>query len=101
VRGFCDSVQSREKKQILLNYANLIKNPDVVDFVAQGMVKDEAQVKKIARFYWEMVDKSVEEEELGTGPYENMEKWLERIYTSLHIYFNNIGFGEAWESKTR
>ena len=48
-----------------------------------------------------MVDKSVEEDELGIAPYENMEKWLERIYTSLHIYFNNIGFGEAWESKTR
>ncbi len=93
---------SHEKeKEILLNYANLLKNQDVVDLVLQGMVKDENQVKKIARFYWEMVDKSVEEDELGIGSYENMEKWLERIYTSLHIYFNNIGFGEAWESKTR
>jgi hypothetical protein len=93
---------SHEKeKEILLNYVNLLKNQDVVDLVLQGMVKDENQVKKIARFYWEMVDKSVEEDGFGTDPYENREKWLERIYTSLHIYFNNIGFGEAWESKTR
>lgn len=87
------------EKEILLNYANLLKNQDVVDFVIQGIVKDEAQVKKIAKFYWEMVDKSVEEDEFGTGPYVNMEKWLERIYTSLHIYFNNIGYGEIWESE--
>ncbi len=92
---------SHEKeKEILLHYANLLSNLDVVSLVKDGTVKDEDQVTSIAKFYWEMVDKSVEEDEHGTGTYENMEKWLERIYTSLHIYFNNIGMEEAWNSET-
>lgn len=91
---------SHEKeKEILLHYANLLSNNDVISLVNEGIVKDRDQVASIARFYWEMVDKSVEEDELGTGAYENMEKWLERIYTSLHIYFNNMGLEEAWESE--
>lgn len=91
---------SHEKeKEILLHYADLLSNSDVVNLVKDGIVKDKNQVRSIAKFYWEMVDKSVEEDELGTGVYENMEKWLERIYTSLHIYFNNIGLEESWESE--
>lgn len=88
-----------QEKEILLHYANLLNNRDVISLVKEGIVKDKDQVTCIAKFYWEMVDKSVEEDELGTGAYENMEKWLERIYTSLHIYFNNIGLEEAWESE--
>ncbi|HEY8939723.1 MAG TPA: hypothetical protein VIM59_06030 [Cellvibrio sp.] len=91
---------SHEKeKEILLHYADLLSNSDVVNLVKDGIVKDKDQVRSIAKFYWEMVDKSVEEDNLGTGKYENMEKWLERIYTSLHIYFNNIGLEEAWEAE--
>lgn len=88
-----------KEKEILLYYANLLNNQQVLEFVIEGFVKDQNQARSIAKFYWEMVDKSVEEDELGTGTYENMEKWLERIYTSLHIYFNNIGLEEAWESE--
>ena len=88
-----------KEKEILLYYANLLNNQQVLEFVIEGFVKDQNQARSIAKFYWEMVDKSVEEDELGTGTYENMEKWLERIYTSLHIYFNNIGLVEDWESE--
>lgn len=88
-----------KEKEILLHYANLLSNNDVINLVKECVIKDKDQVRSIAKFYWEMVDKSVEEDELGTGTYENMEKWLERIYTSLHIYFNNIGMEDAWESE--
>lgn len=91
---------SHEKeKEILLHYAKLLSNREVANLVTEGFVADKDQVKSIAKFYWEMVDKTVEEDEFGTGTYENMEKWLERIYTSLHIYFNNIGLEAAWESE--
>lgn len=91
---------SHEKeKEILLHYAKLLNNEDIVSLVKDGFIKDKDQVKSVARFYWEMVDRSVEEDELGTGTYENMEKWLERIYTSLHIYFNNTGLEEAWDAE--
>ena len=46
-----------------------------------------------------MVDLSVEEDKTQSGKYDDMEKWLERIYTSLHIYFNNNGYGDIWDSE--
>ncbi len=92
---------SHEKeKEILLHYANLLNNVDAIGLVEKGTVENKNQVKSIAKFYWKMVDKSVGEDSIAGGNYENMEKWLERIYTSLRIYFNNMGLEEAWESET-
>ena len=91
---------SHEKeREILLHYANLLDNADAIQFLQKGSVDNKDEVRNIAKYYWEMVDKSVEEDSGNTGAYENMEKWLERIYTSFHIYFNNIGMEEPWESE--
>ena len=65
----------------------------------EGSVSNVKDVKIIAKFYWDMVDLSVEEHKLQSGKYDDMEKWLERIYTSLHIYFNNNGYGDIWDSE--
>lgn len=89
----------KKEKEILLHYANLLSNRDVINLLQEGFVKDKNQVTSIAKFYWEMVDKSVEEDQLGNSGYGNMEKWLELIYTSLHIYFNNLGLEGVWEEE--
>lgn len=88
-----------KEREIILLYASRLDNNVVLDFISSGSVKDESQVRSIANFYWKMVDTNVEDKKENTERYENMEVWLERIYTSFHIYFNNIGYGEVWDSE--
>lgn len=87
----------KEEKEIILHYAQLLHADAALKVINEGSVRNETDVKTIAKFYWDMVDISVTEDEQQTGKYEDMEKWLERIYTSFHIYFNNIGYGDIWD----
>ncbi len=87
------------EKEIVLHYATLLKNETALKLITEGSVSSNEEVKIIAKFYWAMVDRSIEEDELQSGKYDDMEKWLERIYTSLHIYFNNNGYGDIWDNE--
>ena len=56
----------------------------------QGFVANKEGVRSLANLYWRMVDEA-------TG--ENMDYWLERIYTTLHIPVGNCGFEAEWEKR--
>ena len=88
-----------KEKEILLYYANILDDKIVLDFLKNNYVSNKDEVKVIAKFYWSVVDLSTKEDEENTGKYENMEMWLERIYTSLHIYFGNEGYDEVWDNE--
>ena len=88
-----------QEKEIVLHYATLLKNSTALTLIDEGSVNSNDDVKIIAKFYWEIVDLSVEEDKALSGKYDDMEKWLERIYTSLHIYFNNNGYGDIWDNE--
>ncbi len=88
-----------KEREILLRYASLLKNDTVTKLIESGQVDNGDDVVTVARFYWEMVDLTNKEDTERTGKYDDMEKWLERIYTSLHIYFNNIGYGDVWDDE--
>lgn len=88
-----------QEKEIILHYTTLLKNDTALKLINEGSVSNNEDVKTIAKFYWEMVDLSVEEDKALSGKYDDMEKWLERIYTSLHIYFNNNSYGDIWDDE--
>jgi len=88
-----------KEKEILIYYANILDDKIVLDFLKKNYVSNKDEVKVIAKFYWSLVDLSTKEDEENIGKYENMEMWLERIYTSLHIYFCNEGYDEVWDNE--
>jgi hypothetical protein len=89
----------KEKSEIVLHYAKQLNDQAALKILTQSGINSPDDVKIIAKFYWSMVDLNVKEIESGTEPYTDMEKWLERIYTSLHIHFNNIGYGDVWDNE--
>ena len=89
----------KQELEILKHYADKLDNHVVKDFLASKSVSTDEQVKIIADFYWQVVDLSTEEDKKGIGQYEDMDVWLERIYTSLHIYFGNQGYDDVWNQK--
>lgn len=97
--GFMIEFKYKKEVEIFSYYANYLNNKEAINLIAHGSVKTKEEVKSIAKFYWQVVDLSIEEEKNNSVKFEEMEKWLERIYTSLHIYFNNMGMEESWESE--
>lgn len=88
-----------KEKEILLHYAGLLGNDAVKEWLNTGVIDNPNQVKAIAQFYWQIVNTSIEEEQADKVSFDTMDMWLERIYTSLHIYFNNNGWESQWEAE--
>lgn len=88
----------KEEKEIALHYAKVLGDDVALKVINEGSVSSKKEVEAIAKFYWEMVDFNIQETQSNSGKYSDMEKWLERIYTSFHIYFNNNGYGDIWEN---
>lgn len=80
--------KNEKEKQILLFYAEKFSNVEAGAVLKRGSVTTAEDVKHLATLYWRMVDEA-------DG--DNMNYWLERIYTSLHIHVGNCGFEDVWD----
>ena len=86
-----------KEKEISLHYASILHDKTALRILTEGNITNVDDVKALAAFYWDMVDHNVKEAQSNTRKDDDMEKWLERIYTTFHIYFNNIGYGNVWD----
>jgi hypothetical protein len=88
-----------KEKEIVLYFAKLLEDEAVLNIIEAGSVNNKEQVQTIAKFYWSMVDLNAKSDKAHDIKYNDMEKWLERIYTTFHIYFNNTGYGDIWDNE--
>ena len=88
-----------KEKEIVLHYIKKLDDKAVLNIINVGEVSSREEVQAVARFYWNMVDLCAKEKDSTSGKYEDIEKWLERIYTTFHIYFNNNGYGDIWDNE--
>lgn len=88
-----------KEKEIILHYIKQLDDKTVLNIISVDKVSSKEDVQAVARFYWNMVDLSTKENDTNAGKFEGMDKWLERIYTTFHIYFNNSGYGDVWDNE--
>lgn len=79
-----------KEKEILIKYATQFNDIDALKILDIGEPVNNQEVAVLAKLYWKIVDVSTE---------EGIEKWLERIFTSLHIYCGNKGYDEVWDKE--
>lgn len=79
---------NNEAREFLLNYAKNHSDQRTINLVNEG-VKNSNDVVYLAKTYWDIVDSAKE---------QDIERLLERLYTSLHIHCGNEGFDEVWEN---
>ncbi len=78
-----------KEKELLLAFAKQFGSADAQSVLEKNQVGNLEDVRSLARLYWRMVDKA-------EG--ENMDYWLERIYTTLHIHVSNSGYEHEWDT---
>lgn len=76
--------------QILQQYAASLGNTEIQRVVAANQAMTAADVRLLAQLYWYIVD---------TGVGEDLEFWLERLYSSLQIHCSNQGFADVWDAE--
>ncbi|WP_444943056.1 hypothetical protein ACJJIK_13580 [Microbulbifer sp. ZKSA006] len=88
-----------EEKDIILHYANALGDKKTSAIIFNGMVSDSEEAFHLAKFFWAMVDLSVEDIEKGTMVcgHKDLEAWNEYIMNSLRSYLRSSGYADEWE----
>jgi len=76
------------EKELLIHYAAKFEDVEVVNIIENG-VNNSSDAERLAKLYWAIVDDSVN---------EDIERLLEKVYTSLHIHCGNRGYSDVWDS---
>lgn len=80
-----------EEKDLLLTYAARLGDARVEAILARGTVETDADARMLARFFWRMVDASLNA--------ENSQIWHERIHDTLCAALGKAGYGDVWEEE--
>ncbi|WP_020405061.1 hypothetical protein [Hahella ganghwensis] len=90
-----------EEKQFAQYFANVLNEEIVLNIFHTGTVQNADEARRLSRFFWKMVDKSIEMEKAGTKfPWvENAEYWTEKLYNTFGGYLERIGYGEIWDEE--
>jgi hypothetical protein len=78
------------EKELLLEYAGRLGAAEAEAILTRGTIANAAEARTLARFYWRMVDASLD---------DPIEPWLERIHTTLFIALGNAGYGDIWDAE--
>jgi len=78
------------EKELLLEYAERLGNAAATTLIERGSIQSAADASCLARFYWQMVDASLD---------DDIEPWLERIHNTLFMACGNAGFGDVWDEE--
>lgn len=79
-----------KEKEILIDFANEFGDSKIAKVIESG-VSSEEDVSALAKFYWKIVDETVDRKDL--------EYALEKIYTTLHIHCGNAGYSDVWDNE--
>lgn len=87
-------------KQVMLHYSEKLNNEYVQNIVvSNGNVRSSSEARKLAIFYWEMLDKSAKDKDVGKiilGE-ADLQYWMERLLNIISGYLESMGYEEEWE----
>ena len=85
-----------EEKEIFEHYAKLLKQEQLISLIENNMINTAEEAIALAEFYWQIVDKCIEEEKLAEKAKTN-EYWNEKLLISISGFIERNGFEEQWD----
>lgn len=90
--------KTQEEKEIAIYYAEVLCDDNALNILKKNCVENSDEARKLSAFYWNMVNKTVEEDKNGImRKYENIDMWLEYLCNAFYIYLCNEGYENEWE----
>lgn len=78
------------EKELLSEYAEFLGDTAIQAIIAKGTIASAADARALAKFYWRMVDASLE---------DDIEDWLERIANTLMGACASAGYRDVWNDE--
>lgn len=97
------SGRDEKAKDVCLYYAHKIGSDNLTDILAaKAAVTNKEQALELARFFWRMVDASIEDRDNGIAVLgeSDLQFWMERNMNIISGYICSIGYEEQWEQAT-
>jgi hypothetical protein len=91
-----------EEQKILLYYTKKLNRPDINKILTKGNIETSAEGKKLAQFFWQMVDQTVidSESDMSVLGYTGIESWCQHIMQTLRYHFLETGYISIWEDES-
>jgi hypothetical protein len=93
--------QFPEEKEFLIFFAKRLSDKLSEKIIFEEKLTTEEQAEHFSRFYWKVLDCSIELEKTGSFPWvEGSEFWCEKVAHSLGGFINRSGFSDVWNRVT-
>lgn len=88
-----------EELEYLNYYAQRLDDTQIIEILKKGEVANRSEAEHLSRFFWRMVDKSIEDEKQNVKlPWpESAEFWNEKSMRSISGYLERAGYETVWE----
>lgn len=93
--------QYKEEKDFAIHYAIELERQTVLSILNRGYVENKEEAKELSMFFWDMVDKSIEDEKSGvTNKWQDESKfWTEKLLQTISGHLEDSGYSEIWEEE--
>ena len=84
---------------IAQHYANQLNNDLAAKFFSmQIAVASKSDAEQLTRFYWEMVDQAVDDQdnEISIEDVSDLQFWMEKLMNIVMGYLKRVGMYEVW-----
>lgn len=93
--------QFEEEKDFAIYYARELDRPIVSSILSRGFVETREEAKELSKFFWEMVDKTIEFEKQGVGKKwnEGSKFWTEKLLQTFSGHLEVTGYSDVWDEE--
>lgn len=90
-----------EERTVALYFAERLGDVKARNILEAGEVSNRDEAIHLSRFFWKMVEKSVEDKKLNIPlPCDGgADYWTEKLYSSLGGYVERAGFEAEWNQE--
>jgi hypothetical protein len=92
--------KTEEEQEFIKHYASELKDELTIKILNNGQVEGKEEAIHLSRFFWKMVDASVEDSKNNIKfPWvESTEFLTEKIMYSISGYLERAGYSKEWEN---
>ncbi|MES2825304.1 MAG: hypothetical protein V4732_17000 [Pseudomonadota bacterium] len=93
--------QFKEEKDFAIFCAKELDRPIVLSILNRGFVETEEEAKALSVFFWDMVDKTIEEEKQGAEKkwHEGSKFWTEKLLQTFSGHLEASGYSDIWDDE--
>jgi len=86
-----------EEKIVALFFAKLLNDKKAESILNNGAVTSSEDATYISKFFWKMVDESVNNKNLELPCEGSAQYWTEKIYNTIGGHLERAGYEKEWD----